>query len=475
MTLLIAAIEKDLLWMVADTAITGGSIGPRDRVYAPKIESAHDMSLIGFAGDSHYGQLIIRSASLLPAGAPTLEFLLEKHREVGSVDLAYGFIADGVPRLFKIADGSAQNVATLHLGETGAFSQFQTIRHNHAIDHAPRALHQFIFGIRDPDVVSVGMKNATVALLRLIHDNRGHSAGGWAVPYLLSNKGTELCTYAYNVTDPIVGELPPGAEIPHGTVEAGGFSFSFAELRERDGMVAYWLQRPGGLIFIRAEDGYDIHEFDGAPTQFKERAYEKLRRHVDVWFGEQALGTPTSVSFLYDEAGRPRIAVAQDGSALSFAWLQNTEESFRFSRMIKLDHNTSGHELSDPVNPMRLDVFRATDGKTVTIVLSEKDEPLGHIILDALSLEGLITSLANARASLDPAVTMEVSQGTQLVAVVDPAWRTRARPHPAIPGPLLSLRHPGLGWVAFVLPEHEAQSLGQWLAESGQTTPSQSE
>jgi hypothetical protein len=49
--------------MVSDTAITGGSISLRDRVFRPKIEVSQDgLSLAGSAGDEFHGHRLIKEA-----------------------------------------------------------------------------------------------------------------------------------------------------------------------------------------------------------------------------------------------------------------------------------------------------------------------------------------------------------------------------------------------------------------------------
>jgi hypothetical protein len=52
-TLLVASKEANTVWMVADTAVTSGSLAVRDREHEPKIiasEGGH--ALVGFAGGS---------------------------------------------------------------------------------------------------------------------------------------------------------------------------------------------------------------------------------------------------------------------------------------------------------------------------------------------------------------------------------------------------------------------------------------
>lgn len=464
MTLLIASKESGAVWMLSDTAITGGNISLRDRIYWPKIESAQGSSLLGFAGDYHHGQRIIREAASFAPGRVTLDFLVENHRQVPSADFAYAYWVNDAPHLFRIANGSVEEVQTLYLGDKEAFEKFQALRHGRTIDHAPQAIHQFICGARDPDVVPKGLTTATLTMLHLFPTRNDHSVGGWAVPWLLTKNGASLCTYCYSVTDPIADDLSPGMVIPHGTAEKGGFGMSFVGLRENDGMVIYWPQHAAGRVYVQAAAGYEMHEFKGGPSQFKDGVRSRLGREVDVWFGEEPLGTPHSVHYLRDDQGRPRFAIAQDEKNLSFAWVQSTDDSFAASGAITLDKKVI-QSTPNPSKPMRLDMALAPDRQTATLEMAMNETVLGHIVLDAASVEGLISSLANVRASMAEPVTPEIDPGTELRCIIDPIWRTRIPPHPSVPGPLLALRHPGLGWLSFILPDTEARALGQWLME----------
>jgi len=53
--------------------------------------------------------------------------------------------------------------------------------------------------------------------------------------------------------------------------------------------------------------------------------------------------------------------------------------------------------------------------------------------------------------------------GTRELVIVNPAWRTHFGIHPDLDGIVMRLRHLGLGWLTFLLPHHEAKSLGDWL------------
>ena len=65
------------------------------------------------------------------------------------------------------------------------------------------------------------------------------------------------------------------------------------------------------------------------------------------------------------------------------------------------------------------------------------------------------------RAALEPAQPAQPPEKAE--AIVHPAWHTAPIPN----GVLLILRHPGLGWLAFVLPhEHRVHLTSLWLHQS---------
>ena len=106
----------------------------------------------------------------------------------------------------------------------------------------------------------------------------------------------------------------------------------------------------------------------------------------------------------------------------------------------------------------------------VTIEFWMNGTPLGHIHLDAGSLEQHIHDLGKHRAALNDQVPRELDPGSRLEAIYDPVWRTAAVDSDGQHGIVLALRHPGLGWLSFLLPFNEAANLGDWLV--GHAKPS---
>lgn len=81
--------------------------------------------------------------------------------------------------------------------------------------------------------------------------------------------------------------------------------------------------------------------------------------------------------------------------------------------------------------------------------------------MTAEELDKLIMEAAKKRAEMTPPVSNERPKSAQ--AIVNPAWYTEAIDI----GALFQVRHPGLGWLAFVLSHAErAHLLSVWLHQS---------
>lgn len=112
---------------------------------------------------------------------------------------------------------------------------------------------------------------------------------------------------------------------------------------------------------------------------------------------------------------------------------------------------------------MSLVPLLSEDKQFAAIELHQEGEPLGHIELDAATLEGFIHKLGEVRAQMVEEVTPSLDPGSRVNAVPDPAWRIPN--DPAEDTRLLALRHPGLGWVSFLLPIEKSKEIGRWLQE----------
>jgi hypothetical protein len=327
--------------MIADTALDDQKLALRERHFKLKIAPVKGCSLIGFAGNADLGPAAIAKASLEEPGPDALCVLLAEHAKHKAVDFAYAHIDGHGAHLFRVSDGAATEVPTLHIGQHVAFEAFQRIRHDASIDHPPDAIMQMLYGVRDPQPPpSEGLRKAILALQRLVLLRQDMVLGGLVVPYVLSNHGTSVCMYGFSVTDRIVSHLVAGDQIPHGTAAGGGFGVSLTELREKDGIVVYWPQKPGGRVYIRSADWYSEHHFEGSPRVFRDTVRATLGRDVDVWFGDEAAPPPQAISVLADQHGRPRITVAEANGVVSFNWIQSTEDSFSIGSQIRLERKS---------------------------------------------------------------------------------------------------------------------------------------
>ena len=465
MTLLIGGISGDSAWMVSDTSITGGAIQLRERQNQIKVVPSSDgCALIGFAGDQHHGTRLMEWARLQPAGTLTVQGLLNGHLDYPSVDLAYGYRDEHGPHLVRISGGAAHHVPTLHIGSSEAFEKFQAIKLRVKADPVPASVSILFCGSRGTEAAPEELRVSLSAMLRLFAEWPERDVGGFAVPYFLTKEGAFLCGYGYSVTDPLLPQLRVGSALPHGTAQAGGFGLSLTEWCKNRGLVVYWLQKPGGTVFVRTEGGYSALDFPGTPTEFKNAAKSALGEPVDILFGEgDPHGTPDRITLVRDRDGKPSIAVAKHGTALSFSAL-NLETEFWANTFLEPQRA----QLMKDTNTAPARVTVAEGGNTVRVELLAEGEPVGQVELNAAGVDTLIAMLGSARASMKEQVAAEpnLPPATSEVVVIDPAWRTAWPPHPSLQGLMLRLRHPHFGWVSFLLPHREAAVLAQWLLEN---------
>jgi hypothetical protein len=462
MTLIVAGISTGTAWMVSDALITGGDIPLRDRHYQIKcVPSTDTKALVGFAGDVHHGARLMEQAAAMPSGENVVHMLADAQHEHASVDFLYAFLDQELPRLFKISDGTPAEVPAAYIGLKTAFESFQRIRHAAEIDPVPKALETFMFGTRAPDDISKDVGTVIVSMLRLLVQGGQREVGGWAVPYVLVKGGAFMCGYAYSVSDPIFDSISPGSVVPHGTAQAGGYGLAVTEFGEREGMVVYWRQMPGGLVLTRQDDGYSKLEIKGDPSEFRRRALEVFGKPVDIFFGDMPFGHPESLMILRDDNGKPAMAIARRGRDLSFSVL-NVETVFRLQASLDFVKGLS------TMTAQNLTLSLAEDKSHVLLKLVEDGKPAGQATLNASELDNILAGLSELRTSLVEPVSAEPKQdaGSHELLVVDPAWRTETSPHAGIDGVLVRLRHLGFGWVSFLLPHKEGSALGKWLVDN---------
>jgi hypothetical protein len=107
------------------------------------------------------------------------------------------------------------------------------------------------------------------------------------------------------------------------------------------------------------------------------------------------------------------------------------------------------------------------DKDIATIGLLQEGVPTAQVALDSTQLDSIIAKLGEARAVMRQEVTKAAPQETGMreLAIINPMWRTNPPLHPGLDGIVLRFRHSGFGWLTFILPHHEALSLGSWLVD----------
>jgi len=88
--------------------------------------------------------------------------------------------------------------------------------------------------------------------------------------------------------------------------------------------------------------------------------------------------------------------------------------------------------------------------------------------LTASDVDSVISELSRFRKKMKPEVPRQLAGGQFEEGVVDPIYAIPLRQGPD--EKILFLRHPGLGWVTFIFPLHEAEKLGRALI-SGSPSP----
>lgn len=93
------------------------------------------------------------------------------------------------------------------------------------------------------------------------------------------------------------------------------------------------------------------------------------------------------------------------------------------------------------------------------VVTSPLDRTQFVIQHDAAAMDELILALGTVRAAMSEPVTPRLDPNSRAPSTRDPAWWCSV--YPDFHG--LFLRHPGFGWLAFVLPRNEAKAIAGWL------------
>lgn len=276
MTLIVAEIEQNVIWMVGDTAVSRNANGTRCRENIPKIHAGlHFPALIAFAGDLEDGKKYSAEASKMDNPQKAMN-LLQKISNNGHVHFAYAFFDKTQPKLFKIECGECVESPVLYLGSHEAFCHFQSIRNKNNSEAAPDSLKMFMHSREG--LSSDRLATAILSMMDLFATRTERDVGGWAIPYIINTEKLWICQYCYSVSDPVFKTFVSGSLIEHGTPESGGFTLSCTAITGNEGIVFYILQKRAGYVFIKKPNGYWEKEFlEGSPSEFKAAGLSNLR------------------------------------------------------------------------------------------------------------------------------------------------------------------------------------------------------
>ena len=131
--------------------------------------------------------------------------------------------------------------------------------------------------------------------------------------------------------------------------------------------------------------------------------------------------------------------------------------------------------MTEPMIRLKVNFVPEEQLTYLTIVQGEGAgaEELAYIGLGAEGLTGVINILVDARSRFTEKVPDEPPNGSNesngpygpngIADIVDPRWQLA--PEPTSDGPCLRLRHPGLGWLGFVIPPSQAEHIQRKLGE----------
>jgi hypothetical protein len=84
------------------------------------------------------------------------------------------------------------------------------------------------------------------------------------------------------------------------------------------------------------------------------------------------------------------------------------------------------------------------------------------VMLEADEVDAVIEHLGMLRASMRPEIPKQPSRSHQYVIETDPCWH--AERNPLFDGAVLLLRHSGIGWAGFAIPQESLVKLTEVLS-----------
>ena len=121
---------------------------------------------------------------------------------------------------------------------------------------------------------------------------------------------------------------------------------------------------------------------------------------------------------------------------------------------MKLDNKKTGRSIS-PV----------TRGESNQACTCSQTQPR-MTSLNPVKMTDLIQDLSDLRETLAPQVPATITAGQRLFATPEPLWEISAEVR--ADGKVLLVRHPGLGWLGFIIPHDDCERLaGELTGELG--------
>jgi hypothetical protein len=121
-------------------------------------------------------------------------------------------------------------------------------------------------------------------------------------------------------------------------------------------------------------------------------------------------------------------------------------------------------EHESPMTQFSMTALPSEDRTTAKLVLELGPDVRLEANLDVAAIDQAIDSLARVRASLVPPIPAKVTSGDRVSVRTDYKWQVREGK--IEDRRILSLRHPGFGWLNFAMPDDDAKDLAQWLTRN---------
>ena len=126
--------------------------------------------------------------------------------------------------------------------------------------------------------------------------------------------------------------------------------------------------------------------------------------------------------------------------------------------------------MAEQAGHMSLRTWFDKDRQEVAFQIQEGDKAWGHVTVELPEFTDLMGHLAEYRMKFSEPVPRQIDPGTRSEATVSPVWSVTTLTNPPegveAGSVLLQIRHPGYGWLSFVVPPKDAMTLSRGLEKS---------